>query len=168
MARKAVFSLISNSCARWRIILPRSGSRVRVSFPAPVLDLRSSKEVRKSLKAEGLYPGFHPVGSTGNHPQPRFFSTFFSTSESGRAAERFPAGGRLTGRRTSPSHPRRDRRWTMSLTDTAVRQAKPAAKGYTLKDAEGLALFVSAKGTRSWHFRFSWADKQPRISLGTY
>ena len=56
----------------------------------------------------------------------------------------------------------------MPLTDTVVRQAKPAGRDYTLQDADGLALFVSAKGTKSWHFRFSWAGKQPRISLGTY
>ena len=56
----------------------------------------------------------------------------------------------------------------MPLTDTVVRQAKPAPQDYTLQDADGLALFVGASGTKSWHFRFSWAGKQPRISLGTY
>ncbi|MGE8482278.1 MAG: Arm DNA-binding domain-containing protein [Pseudomonas sp.] len=56
----------------------------------------------------------------------------------------------------------------MALTDTAVRYAKPRAKDYTLPDYNGLALFVNTKGAKCWHFRFSWADKQPRISLGTY
>lgn len=56
----------------------------------------------------------------------------------------------------------------MPLTDTAVRQAKPREKDYSLTDADGLSLFVSAKGTKAWHFRFSWEGKQPRISLGTY
>lgn len=56
----------------------------------------------------------------------------------------------------------------MALTDTAVRHAKPRAKDYTLPDYDGLALFVNTKGAKCWHFRFSWADKQPRISLGTY
>ncbi|TFB44537.1 DUF4102 domain-containing protein [Pseudomonas sp. F01002] len=56
----------------------------------------------------------------------------------------------------------------MALTKTAVRHAKPSAKDYTLPDYDGLALFVNTKGTKCWHFRFSWADKQPRISLGTY
>ncbi|MHC8400738.1 Arm DNA-binding domain-containing protein [Pseudomonas sp. MDT1-17] len=56
----------------------------------------------------------------------------------------------------------------MALTDTAVRQAKPRAKNYTLPDYDGLALFVITKGAKCWHFRFSWADKQPRMSLGTY
>ena len=56
----------------------------------------------------------------------------------------------------------------MPLTDTAVRQAKTKEKDYSLTDADGLSLFVSAKSTKSWHFRFSWHGKQPRISLGTY
>ncbi|NWB69857.1 integrase [Pseudomonas fluorescens] len=56
----------------------------------------------------------------------------------------------------------------MALTDTSVRHAKPRAKDYTLPDYSGLALFVSTKGAKCWHFRFSWADNQPRISLGTY
>jgi len=56
----------------------------------------------------------------------------------------------------------------MALTNTAVRHAKPRAKDYTLPDYKGLAIFVNTKGAKCWHFRFSWADKQPRISLGTY
>ena len=28
--------------------------------------------------------------------------------------------------------------------------------------------FLNTKGAKCWYFRFSWADKQPRISLGTY
>jgi hypothetical protein len=31
-----------------------------------------------------------------------------------------------------------------------------------------LALFVTAQGSKSWHFRFCWGGKQPRISLGIY
>jgi hypothetical protein len=27
---------------------------------------------------------------------------------------------------------------------------------------------MNMKGAKCGHFRFSWADKQPRISLGTY
>lgn len=56
----------------------------------------------------------------------------------------------------------------MPLTDTAVRQAKPSGKSYVLNDLDGLALFVSAKGSKSWHFRFSWFGKQQRLSLGSY
>ena len=56
----------------------------------------------------------------------------------------------------------------MPLTDTAVRQAKNFGKNYSLKDMDGLHLFVSAKGVKSWHFRFCWLGKQSRISLGMY
>ncbi|UZD96229.1 integrase arm-type DNA-binding domain-containing protein [Pseudomonas corrugata] len=56
----------------------------------------------------------------------------------------------------------------MPLTDTAVRQAKPAEKEYSLTDGNGLSLYVATNGTKSWHFRFSWHGKQPRFSLGTY
>ena len=56
----------------------------------------------------------------------------------------------------------------MALTDTAVRQAKPSGKNYTLKDSGGLALFVGPKGAKQWHFRFYWVGKQARISLGVY
>ena len=56
----------------------------------------------------------------------------------------------------------------MPLTDTAVRQAKPADKGFSITDASGLSLFVAPNGTKSWHFRFSWHGTQPRMSLGTY
>lgn len=56
----------------------------------------------------------------------------------------------------------------MPLTDTAVRQAKPADKEFSITDGGGLSLFVAHNGTKSWHFRFSWHGKQPRMSLGTY
>ncbi len=56
----------------------------------------------------------------------------------------------------------------MALTDTAVRQAKPSAKDYTLKDSCGLALFVGPKGANQWHFRIYWLCKQARLSLGVY
>lgn len=56
----------------------------------------------------------------------------------------------------------------MPLTDTAVRQSKPQEKDYSLNDSDGLSLFVAAKGTKSWHFRFTLHGKQSRYSLGTY
>lgn len=56
----------------------------------------------------------------------------------------------------------------MPLTDTAIRQAKPQEKPYTLADGDGLSLHVSPNGTKSWHFRYYWAGKQLRISFGTY
>ncbi|MBI6600106.1 MULTISPECIES: tyrosine-type recombinase/integrase [Pseudomonas] len=56
----------------------------------------------------------------------------------------------------------------MALTDTAIKQAKPASKPYTLTDGDGLSLQVPTTGSKRWHFRFYWHDKQLRISLGTY
>jgi len=37
-----------------------------------------------------------------------------------------------------------------------------------LTDADGLILFVSGKGAKKWHFRFTWLGKQQRIALGSY
>lgn len=56
----------------------------------------------------------------------------------------------------------------MALSDAAVRQAKATGKDYTLGDIDGLSLAVTATGGRSWHFRYCWASKQKRMSLGTY
>lgn len=56
----------------------------------------------------------------------------------------------------------------MPLTDTAVKQAKTQEKPYTLKDSDGLFLYVAPNGSKSWHYRFTWHGKQPRISIGTY
>lgn len=44
----------------------------------------------------------------------------------------------------------------MALTDAVVRQAKTTGKDYTLNDTDGLVLFVTARGAKKWHFRFTW------------
>ena len=54
------------------------------------------------------------------------------------------------------------------LTDVAVRQAKPGAKDYKLADSEGLYLFVSRAGLRSWRFKYRFAGKERRLILGRY
>ncbi|WP_392562184.1 tyrosine-type recombinase/integrase [Orbus sturtevantii] len=56
----------------------------------------------------------------------------------------------------------------MALSDALVKHCKPKLKAYTLKDIEGLALFVSPSGSKSWHFRFTLGGKRQRISLGLY
>lgn len=56
----------------------------------------------------------------------------------------------------------------MALSDTTVRQAKATGKAYTLGDTDGLSLGMTAQGGKSWHFRYSWAGRQKRMSLGTY
>ena len=56
----------------------------------------------------------------------------------------------------------------MALSDTTVRRAKVTGKAYTLSDDAGLSLAVSPTGGKIWHFRYYWAGKQKRISLGCY
>lgn len=56
----------------------------------------------------------------------------------------------------------------MPLTVKEVEAAKPIRNGYTIKDRDGLFLFVAQTGVKSWHFRYSFAKKQRRISFGTY
>src|SRR3546814_8725494 len=56
----------------------------------------------------------------------------------------------------------------MALTDLRIRNAKATGKVYNLDDYDGLLLFFSAKGSKAWHFRYSWLGKRSRMSLGTY
>ena len=42
----------------------------------------------------------------------------------------------------------------MALSDLAVRHAKATGKDHTLADIDGLSLFVSATGGKSWHLRY--------------
>lgn len=56
----------------------------------------------------------------------------------------------------------------MALSDITIRQAKATGSHYTINDIDGLSLAVSGVGGKSWHFRYYWADKQKRMSLGTY
>ena len=52
------------------------------------------------------------------------------------------------------------------LTDRGVRNAKPAAKSYRLFDGDGLALWVSATGARSWQLRYRLGGKEQTATLG--
>ena len=54
------------------------------------------------------------------------------------------------------------------LTDLKVRKAHPQNKAYAISDGGGLFLFVSPNGSKNWHFRFSFNNKQQRISFGSY
>jgi hypothetical protein len=56
----------------------------------------------------------------------------------------------------------------MALSDLVVRQSRTTGKPYSLGDIDGLSLFVTSHGGKAWHFRYCWAGKQKRISLGTY
>ncbi|MCW8157926.1 DUF4102 domain-containing protein [Stutzerimonas stutzeri] len=56
----------------------------------------------------------------------------------------------------------------MALSDTAVRQAKPAHKDYTISDSNGLALLVHRNGSKYWTFSYSYQGKRRKLSLGVY
>ncbi len=56
----------------------------------------------------------------------------------------------------------------MSLTDTAIKAAKPAAKGYKLFDERGLYLLVKPNGGRLWHLKYRVDGREKVLSLGVY
>ncbi len=56
----------------------------------------------------------------------------------------------------------------MPLTNTTIRNAKPATKPVKLFDGDGLHLEVSPAGGKWWRFKYRFAGKEKRISLGIY
>ena len=56
----------------------------------------------------------------------------------------------------------------MTLTDTAVRKAKPEAKPRKLADERGLFLHISNSGGKYWRFKYRFAGKEKPLSLGVY
>ena len=56
----------------------------------------------------------------------------------------------------------------MSLTDTAIKKAKPEAKQRKLYDERGLFLLISPKGGKWWRFKYLFDGKEKQLSLGTY
>ncbi|MGA7179247.1 MAG: integrase arm-type DNA-binding domain-containing protein [Thiobacillaceae bacterium] len=55
----------------------------------------------------------------------------------------------------------------MPLTDTAIRNAKPAEKPYKLADTMGLYLLVNATG-KYWRMNYRFGGKQKTLALGVY
>ena len=54
------------------------------------------------------------------------------------------------------------------LTDLACRRAKPADKPYKLTDANGLHLYVTPTGYKSWRWKYRVAGKEKRLVFGAY
>ena len=48
----------------------------------------------------------------------------------------------------------------MSLTETAVRNAKPREKPYKLSDEKGLYVQVNPNGSKLWHLKYRFADRE--------
>jgi integrase len=56
----------------------------------------------------------------------------------------------------------------MPLTDTQVRNAKPADKPVRMFDGGGLYLEVSPSGGKLWRLKYRFMGKEKRLALGTY
>jgi hypothetical protein len=56
----------------------------------------------------------------------------------------------------------------MPLTRTQIDAAAPREKPLKLFDGRGLYLEISPTGSRWWRFKYRFANKENRISLGTY
>jgi len=54
------------------------------------------------------------------------------------------------------------------LTNTAILNAKPAAKPRKLPDERGLFLLISPNGGKWWRFKYRFGGKEKLLSLGTY
>lgn len=56
----------------------------------------------------------------------------------------------------------------MPLTDTAIRNAKPAATQRKLADEKGLFLLVHPNGSKYWRFKYRFEGKEKLLALGVY
>lgn len=56
----------------------------------------------------------------------------------------------------------------MPLSDTQIRNAKPAEKPYKLFDEKGLYVLVNPNGGKWWRFKFRFEGKEKLLSFGTY
>jgi hypothetical protein len=56
----------------------------------------------------------------------------------------------------------------MSLTNTAIVNAKPGPKPFKLFDERGLFLLVTPAGGKWWRFRYKFDGKEKLLSLGIY
>lgn len=54
------------------------------------------------------------------------------------------------------------------LTEMQVKNARSKERDYKLADSEGLYLYVTAKGHRSWRMKYRFAGKERRLVLGAY
>jgi hypothetical protein len=56
----------------------------------------------------------------------------------------------------------------MPLKDVTIRNAKPREKEYTLGDGAGLALVIRPDRAPIWVYRYAFAGKRRKMSLGEY
>lgn len=56
----------------------------------------------------------------------------------------------------------------MSLTDEAAKRAATKDRPYYLTDGHGMSLLVMPNGAKWWRFKYRFAGKSNRLSLGVY
>ena len=56
----------------------------------------------------------------------------------------------------------------MALSEMSIRHARITGNDNTLGDTYWLAFNVTSRGGKIWCFRYYWAGKQKRMSLGSY
>jgi hypothetical protein len=56
----------------------------------------------------------------------------------------------------------------MPLSDTTIRNAKPADKPFKLTDEKGMYLFVTPAGGKLWRMQYRFAGKQKLLAFGKY
>jgi len=54
------------------------------------------------------------------------------------------------------------------LTDTACKKARALEKSYKLADSQGLYLYVTPTGYKSWRWKYRFAGKEKRLVFGAY
>src|SRR5215831_4910787 len=54
------------------------------------------------------------------------------------------------------------------LSDTKIRNAKPADKEYTIADGQGLSVVVRPNGTKTWLYRYRFGGKRKNMSFGVF
>ncbi len=54
------------------------------------------------------------------------------------------------------------------LTDGQASAAQAGEKDYKLADANGLYLFVTRSGFKSWRMKYRFAGKEKRLTFGAY
>ena len=56
----------------------------------------------------------------------------------------------------------------MTLTDTQIRNAKPADKPIRMFDGGGLFMMIVPAGGKWWRFKYRFGGKEKQLSMGTY
>jgi hypothetical protein len=56
----------------------------------------------------------------------------------------------------------------VAMSDVQARKAVAGEKDYKLADSNGLYLFVTTKGFKSWRYKYRFGNKEKRLTFGRY